>query len=426
LAASELPSASLVENVRLNSLVFVPNAVRGIFRLRPTAVAAATKTDVDRWALGLLEGIRRAHSPGPVWVRVVRDPALLVLAREDVRTVLDGSPDPFAPDPEAKRKGMGHFQPDALTISRDGDWESRRAFAEAVLDTGQAHHRFAKRFAAVAVEESDALLADAGAELRWADWHLAFRRITRRMVLGDAARDDEALTDLLAEMMDGANGMPEEPDERVGEFTGRIAAYLAAAEPGSLAGEAATAPADAATRPERQLTHWLFASGDTLAANAYRALALLATHGGERARALEDDRYMDAALSEAMRLWPTTPLLSRETLAETELGGVRVPAGTQILISNLLNHRDRSAISYADRFAPSEWVDGDAASEPFFNFFSSGPQGCPGAGLAVHTGRAVLRRVLSERDVAYTGSELEPGRSMPHMLDHFRLRFELA
>jgi cytochrome P450 len=424
---SDLPSASLLENARLNSLVFVPNAIRGIFRPRPAAVLAATKADADRWALGLLEGIRRAHAPGPVWVRVVRDPALLVLSREDVRAVLDGAPEPFAIDPEAKRKGMGHFQPGALTISRDGEWRSRRAFAEAVLDTGEAHHRFAGRFDAVVREEAEALLAEARAELRWAEWHLAFRRITRRVVLGDAARDDEALTDLLAEMMDSANGMPGEPHERVGDFTGRIRAYLEAAEPESLAAAVASAPQDDATLPERQLTHWLFASGDTLAANAFRALALLATHPGERERALADERYLGGCLSEAMRLWPTTPLLSRLALRETRLpGGAVVPEGAQLLISNLLNHRDRDTIAYADRFAPGEWVDGDAASEPYFEFFSSGPAGCPGAGLAQHTGRAVLARVLGAREVRYTGSELEPGRSMPHMLDFFRLRFELS
>ena len=42
-----------------------------------------------------------------------------------------------------------------------------------------------------------------------------------------------------------------------------------------------------------------------------------------------------------MRLWPTTTMLSRETLAETEWGGVAVPAGTQVLIPNMFLHRDR-------------------------------------------------------------------------------------
>jgi len=76
-----LHSASLLENVRFNSLVVVPNALHGIFRRRRTAVAIATRANVDGWAVGLLSGMRRSHDGGPVWVRVVKDPALLLLER---------------------------------------------------------------------------------------------------------------------------------------------------------------------------------------------------------------------------------------------------------------------------------------------------------------------------------------------------------
>ena len=63
-----------------------------------------------------------------------------------------------------------------------------------------------------------------------------------------------------------------------------------------------------------------------------------------------------------MRLWPTTPMLSRETTTEdVEWGGETVPAGTQVLIVNTFGHRDRDRIDYADRFAPEEWIEGDAA-----------------------------------------------------------------
>ena len=136
----ELPSASLVENVRFNALVVVPNAVQGLFRRRPGRVRAATRAGVDGRAVRLLAGMRRSHGPGPVWVRVLKelDPALLVLSSDGARRVLGGSPDPFASDPEAKRRGMTAFQPDALTISRGGEWQNRRRFTEAVLDTGRA------------------------------------------------------------------------------------------------------------------------------------------------------------------------------------------------------------------------------------------------------------------------------------------------
>ena len=47
-------------------------------------------------------------------------------------------------------------------------------------------------------------------------------------MLGDAARDDEALSEQLAEMMSEANGMPGEPSERLGAFTDRLRSYVEA------------------------------------------------------------------------------------------------------------------------------------------------------------------------------------------------------
>jgi cytochrome P450 len=419
---SGLPSASLVENARFNALVIVPNAVQGIFRRRRQAVAAATRANVDGRAVGLLGGMKRGHGGGPVWVRVVRDPALLLLTPADVHRALEGSPDPFASDPPAKRDGMVAFQPDALTISRGEAWRNRRAFNEAVLDTGAPRHRDADRFEAIAAEEARALGAG---ELSWEPWNDAFRRITRRVVLGDAAADDTELSETLAEMMSEANGMPGEISERYAAFVTRLGRYVAAAEPGSLVGHFGEAPADAQTKPVGQIPHWLFANGDTLAINAFRALAAIASHPAQRGKAIDDDAYLEACLEEAMRLWPTTTMLSRETIADTDWQGVTVPAGTQVLIPNTFLHRDRERLEYADRFAPERWVSGEAAGEWSFNHLSRGPQGCPGAALTLLIGKAVLATLLRERRVELLSPPLDAARPLPHMVDYFGIRFRL-
>jgi cytochrome P450 len=442
--SSDLPSASLVEGVRFTLQAMLPNVVQGLFRRRPRAVAAATKLNADRHAVGLIGGIRRSHGPGPVWVRVGTDQMLLVLSTEDVRRVLEGSPDPFAPDPDAKRRGMSHFQPDALTISRGEAWENRRGFAEAVLDTAKPVHRLADRFVPVAREEGAVLLDQVGGagggELGWDAFHLAFQRITRRVVLGDAAGDDEELTDLLATLMDEANRLPKERSESFEPFMTKLRRYVEAAEAGSLVGLFGEAPSDEETRVERQLTHWLFAMGDTLPANAFRALALIACHprhraaveaelaaaggeGGLDAGGVASLAYLEACLEEAMRLWPTTPVLSRETLEETEWDGAAAPAGTQVLISNTFNHRDPERHEFADRFAPEEWTEAAAGEDWSFNHFSHGPQGCPGAGLALLIGKAVLADLMRQRGFRLLEPKLDPDQPLPHMLDFFRLRF---
>jgi cytochrome P450 len=435
-----IPSASLLENARFNALVVIPNALQGIFRRRPPAVRAASAADVDRWAVGLLSGMRRSYQGGPVWVRVIRDPALLVLSERDVRRVLEGSPRPFASDPEAKKKGMSQFQPDALTISRGELWEKRRRFTEAILDTGRAH-RLAERFAAVADAEAADLLGapSDGGELGWERWHRTWRRLTRRVVLGDAAAEDEELSEQLAALMSKANSMPSEPAEGLAAFSAAIEGYVDAAEEGSLVGLIPEAPADPETRPAGQVPHWFFATQDTLAINSLRALALIASHPRQQtrvdeelaglgaepplaARQVDGLDYLEACLEEAMRLWPTTTMLSRETVEEVDWDGETVPAGTQLLIVNTFHHRDREVVEFADRFYPEAWTKGAAPEDWTFNHFSHGPQGCPGAGLALFLGKALLAALLARRRPLLVEPSLDPEKPLPHMLDFFRLR----
>jgi cytochrome P450 len=422
--------ASLFENARFNALVIIPNGLQGVFKPRRNAVAVATAANVDGQAIGLLAGMRRGHSGGPVWVRVLRDKALLLLTPADVHRALEDSPDPFASDPKPKRDGMTAFQPDALTISRGDAWRGRRAFTEAVLDTGGPLEGLAERFAGIAQDEADALAVadhvEGGDELRWDPWNESFRRIARRVILGDGAADDADLSETLAEMMSDGNGMPGKPSARYPGFIARLGEYVAAAEEGSLAARFAGAPADAETKPVAQIPHWLFAAGDTLAINAYRALALLATHPAHRERALEDPAYMEACLEEAMRLWPTTKMLARVTLADTEWGGVTVPAGTQVLIPNTFLHRDRDRHEWADRLTPEHWLDGGGPADWSFNHFSRGPQGCPGTAIARLLGTAMLATLLRGRDIELVSAGLDPAKPLPAMLDFFALRFRLG
>ena len=175
------------------------------------------------------------------------------------------------------------------------------------------------------------------------------------------------------------------------------------------------------------MTHWLFALGDTLAINALRALVALASHSEQREQALADASggYLDACLHEAMRLWPTTTMLSRVSLADVEWDGAEVPEGTQLVISNTYCHRDRERVEYADRFAPEEWTDGDASAYPGFNHFSRGPQGCPGTALALLVGRTAVRAVL-EREIEPGSPRLNPEKPLPHMVDFFGARVRVG
>lgn len=427
---ADFPHASVIEGVRFTARIGVPNVLQGLFNKRelPTKVASAVGT--DHLGYRLVAGLVKSYGPGPFYVRVAKDEALLVHSPEDLEFVLGGSPDPFASDPEPKKNGMSAFQPDALTISRGDLWAQRRQFADAVLEPGKPLHSLAKNFVKVAAETAGDL---AGQSVDYHTIDHAFQRMTRRIVFGDHAADDTAMTDILSELMSLGNKMPGEPGPQYPELIALIEGHLAKAEAGSLAAKIAKTPAPPGGAAG-QVIHWLMAMGDTLSANVLRSLALLATHAEQRTEVRREIAaadistpkgvasldYLGGCLLEAMRLWPTTGLFARVSTRDVEFpNGSVLPEGTQVLIYNVFNHRNRDRIPYADRFSPGEWVTGDAASDWSFNFMSHGPQGCPGYGMSVFLGQAVMAHLLSAGELSLHGARLSPSRTLPYSLDLF-------
>jgi cytochrome P450 len=430
--------ASVVEGIRFTAQIGAPNIVLGLFNKRELPARIASTVGADYLGYRLVEGMVKSYGPGPFYVRVAKDEALLLTHPDDLKFVLGGSPDPFASDPEPKRKGMAAFQPDALTISRGEVWADRRRFAEAVLDTGKPMHRLAQSFTDVAREIAGEL---AHQPMRWQSFNEAFQKMTRRVVFGDRAAGNAHVSDLLSELMSAGNKMPGEPAPGYDELISMIEGYLKDPEPNSLAALIADAPAPADVTPAGQVVHWLFAMGDTLGANTFRALATLSTHLEQQrevraemaaaditsAAGIASLTYLAGCLLEAMRLWPTTALFGRVATRDVPFpSGAVLPEGTQVLIYNVFNHRNRDRIPYADRFSPGEWASGDAGDDWSYNFFSHGPQRCPGDGLSVFLGQAVLAHLLDAGSPTMSGASLNAEKPLPHSLDLYGFSVDLV
>jgi cytochrome P450 len=437
---NEFRHASVVDGVRFTAQVGVPNVLQGLFKKRPVVATAASVAKVDALGYLFVEGLVKRLGPGPFYVRVATDEALLLHDPADIEFVLSQSPDPFASDPEAKKKGMSAFQPDALTLSRGDLWRTRRDFAEHVLATGKPLHPLAETFVAVAEDAAAALARRESFDFN--DLNGVFQRITRQVVFGEAAADDEGLTELLGTLMAAGNRTPGKPAAGYDDLVAQIQAYVDAPDADSLVGRFPEAPhgeKGSVTDPAGQAIHWLFAMGDTLPTNLHRTLALLATHPEQlhEVRAELDAAdltnaadvagldYLGGCILDTMRLWPTTPLFGRVTTRDVVFpGGEVVKANTQVLIDNAFNHRNRARLAFADRFAPGEWAAGDAGESWLFNFFSHGPQGCPGAGLSMFLAQAFLARLVAGR-TPLVDVDLDPGKPLPHALDVFGLRINL-
>lgn len=392
-----LADASLGESLKFVATGLLPSLARGLFSPRPRAMKWLTRLNTDARAITVLDAIREKH--GGEGVRILRGKIAVLWGEKAIREVLDNSATTYASDAGAKKKGMSHFQPDALTLSRGEDWTDRRTFNEAVLATREKEHPHAARIRDVVNDEVDRMRIGDG--LRWEHWEQLFDHITLRVIFGDPARNDQELTELLEKLMREANriaGLKTTDDYY--EFYGRIDKYLAGPDPYSFVAMVKDAPHTDRTRIAQQIPHWIFAMRDTLAANTYRALAL-AVDGGHT--------YLPGVLHEAMRLWPTTPLLAREKVAD----------GSQVMILNVFNHRDPREPDY-NEVKPERWQNGKRNYR--FNHLSNGSQDCPGGPLVLMIGTAVLERVLADYKLRYPGPPLEP---VPEMLDFFQLRFDV-
>jgi cytochrome P450 len=443
--AAPLPTASVSDTLAAVAEVLTPVLGRGVIVRRPPVVAMAERLDADRRAVRRMQRLADEYGRGPLLLRVPRRDVALVLDPEDVRRVLAGAPEPFAPASSEKRAALAHFQPHGVLASRGAEREDRRRFNDAVLGTDRSIHPRAGAFLAKVVAEAELLADQVGptGELRWDGFVTAWFRAVRRVVLGDAARDDHAVTDLLADLRAAANWAFLRPRQRETRerFLRQLRGHLDRAEPDSLAGLMATTPTTDATEPEQQVPQWLFAY-DAAAWASYRALALLAAHRDHADRLRTDLATLDlhephqlpglrAGVLESLRLYPTTPVILRESTQPTSWPSGRLPAGATVAIFATYFHRDDRRVPWADRFAPEVWEGrtggrelGDLTEAWPLLPFSAGPAVCPGRNLVLLTASAFLGVLLTRLDPRLTGDHPLGGDGpLPGTLDPFTLRF---
>ena len=98
--------------------------------------------------------------------------------------------------------------------------------------------------------------------------------------------------------------------------------------------------------------------------------------------------YTRRVITETLRLYPPAYLLGRQAVEDVVLEGYRIPAGTTVLMSQYLMHRDARFFPDPEAFLPDRWSapeSGSATQAPprcaFFPF-GDGPRVCIGEPLA--------------------------------------------
>ena len=139
---------------------------------------------------------------------------------------------------------------------------------------------------------------------------------------------------------------------------------------------------------------------------------------GGRSAALTDLpqlRYTEMVVKEAMRLYPPGWVIGREAIQDCEIGGHQIGAGTSLIMSQWLKHRDPRYFENPERFSPERWLEDATKSLPKFAYFpfGGGPRVCIGNSFAMMEAVLVLATVAQNfRLTAAPGYAITPWPSI--------------
>ncbi|HXI56262.1 MAG TPA: cytochrome P450 [Polyangia bacterium] len=111
---------------------------------------------------------------------------------------------------------------------------------------------------------------------------------------------------------------------------------------------------------------------------------------------LENLKYTDAVVLEAMRLFPPAWALGRQALTDVEIGGYQFRKGAEFVMSPWVVHRDPKTFDDPEAFKPQRWDNDLAHRLPRFAYFpfGGGPRVCIGNRFAMMEAKLVLAVAL--------------------------------
>ncbi len=120
-------------------------------------------------------------------------------------------------------------------------------------------------------------------------------------------------------------------------------------------------------------------------------------------------RYLDAVVSEVLRLRAPFPIFTRNLPVPCEVGGYRLPAGTSVVLCVYLLHRRPDLFEDPLVFRPERFLE-EPPDRYAYVPFGGGPRRCVGERLAVFEMKTVLATIVSHASLAHASSRPEPAK----------------
>jgi cytochrome P450 len=105
--------------------------------------------------------------------------------------------------------------------------------------------------------------------------------------------------------------------------------------------------------------------------------------------------YAERVFYEAIRLYPSVWIIERRAVADDEIGGYAIPAGSTVMLSPYVLHRHPEFWPEPDRFIPKRFTPDACSDRPRHAYipFGAGPHQCVGQNMALLVARIVITLV---------------------------------
>lgn len=236
-------------------------------------------------------------------------------------------------------------------------------------------------------------------DLPWTRWHRALAarartdqtvkaEIVRRRAAADRPESPDVLDVLLAAVDD--DGRPTLTDE---EIRDQVVSLVAASY-------------DTIGSATAWALHELMANRavrDRLAAE----VAEVAGEGRLTVEHLGRMPYLDAVVSEVLRMWPPTSVSGRKVTTAFEFSGHTIPAGSMVLYSPYVTHRMPELWPDPDTFRPERWT-GDRPDPYVYLPFGGGYRRCIGFIFALQQIKVLLVQAIRSLELTADYDTLTP------------------
>ncbi|XGW03819.1 hypothetical protein V3C99_015176 [Haemonchus contortus] len=138
-------------------------------------------------------------------------------------------------------------------------------------------------------------------------------------------------------------------------------------------------------------------------------------------------KYLEACIKETLRLYPSVPLIARQTVEDIKIKDHVLPAGTGVVVVPSMVHRDPNYWDDPEVFRPERFIDGELKHPYAYIPFSAGSRNCIGQRFAMMEEKcilALLMRHLRVRSLLRTDEMRVAAELIIRPLHGNRIKFE--